>query len=138
MAAGSSVVFVGDLGQGALKRVVGLLVTDKTDSVILVVQEGALKDLLTLEVGDVTISLARVKRVDTVTDLSGWTKAVQPPVIKAQALLKAYYRSDVDPRAVDTDSMASAHSQAAQKPRFQMRGPNGEEGDDEDDETLGS
>lgn len=134
MAAGSSVGFVADLGEGGLKRIVGLLVTDETDSVILAVQEGALKDLLTLEVGDVTISLARVKRVDTVTDLSGWTKAVQPPVIKAQALLKAYYRSDIDPRAVDTDSMASAHSQAAQKPRFQMRGPNGEEGDDEDDE----
>ena len=57
MAAGSSVGFVADLGEGGLKRIVGLLVTDETDSVILAVQEGALKDLLTLEVGDVTISL---------------------------------------------------------------------------------
>ena len=42
MAAGSSVGFVADLGEGGLKRIVGLLVTDETDSVILTVHRRVL------------------------------------------------------------------------------------------------
>ena len=81
---------VADLGEGLLRCIVGQLVRDETDSVILAIQGDVLADLVTLEVGDTTISFARVKRADTVTELSGWEIAVRATTIDTQALLEAY------------------------------------------------
>jgi len=115
MAAGSSVGFVADLRAEILKRTVGQLLTEETDSVILGIQGGALKDSVTLEMGDIAISLAKVTHADTTAKLCRWKKAVQAPAIDIRSLLKACYRIDMDRRSVGTDSMASAHSQPAPK-----------------------
>ena len=126
MAAGSSMGFIADLGEGMLKRIVGQLVAEDKDSVIVAIQGGVLKDLLSLEVGDITVSLAKLKRTDTVTQLSGWEKAIQ-------VLLQAYYRSDMDPWSVDTDSIASAHFPTAPKPGSQTLACVTEHGGEQDE-----
>ena len=103
MAKSACLGFVADLGSGNLLRIIGRLVAEEGDSVTFAIDKGVVPDLPLLENKTdteivVTVGLARVPASDTVSDLSGWSKACQAPEVGLSELRRAYYRSDKVPR----------------------------------------
>ena len=113
MSIGSHVGFTLDLGDGSLRRVLGLLINKEEQEVVVAIPIGIVETDCKGAVGDIEVAFVRVASSEVTEDCSEWKKAAQFSVWPdVGSVLKTYYREEYQVKKVDTDSMVSAASGA--------------------------
>ena len=125
MSIGSHVGLSLDLGHGSLRRVLGLLIDQEEQEVVVAIPTGIVETDCKDAVGDIAKAFVRVASSEVTENCSEWKKAAQFPVWPVVgSVLQAYYREEYEAKKVDTDSMLSAAS-VADAPRSGVTGRGG-------------
>ena len=113
MSIGSHVGFTLDLGDGSLRRVLGLLIDQEEQEVVVAIPTGIVDTDCKGAVGDIEVSFVRVASGEVTGNCAEWKKTAQLSVwLATRSVLKAYCREEYEAKKVDTDSMVSAASGA--------------------------
>ena len=120
--ASQRVGFVADNGDGALRRVLGTVLSTEGSNLILGVPAGVIVSevalpTFTVEVNSENIDIAVVQVPTSECSLEpegpAWQKCAGLPAVENRVLMKGFWSSDVCPTVVTTDSMQSAGSRSS-------------------------